>query len=262
MLRLHHDWDSFASFKVRICLAEKALPWDSHIVCLGRFEHLKPDFLALNPNGLVPALEHDSTVVVESSVILEYLEDAFPSPRLRPGNAAGKARMREWMQYSAGAIHQSVRPPTFHLMIKRRFAGLSPDAMKELVGNHPNPERAAAYREWACGAVDAVAVVEAMRSLRTAFRRMDRALGEAAWLAGRDFSLADIAVAPLADRVHHLGMDFLWDDCANVRRWIRDMTARPSYRLSAPPDGARLPRPSDDVVAQMRRRWQEHEIPG
>ena len=55
-IELYHFWDSFCSFKVRICLEEKALPWTGHFVDLMAFENLKPSYLVLNRKGVVPTV--------------------------------------------------------------------------------------------------------------------------------------------------------------------------------------------------------------
>ena len=96
MLELYHYDRSTAAQKIRIALAEKALEWESRIVNtkVGVREHLKPEYLRLNPRGLVPTLVHDGHPIRESQVILEYLEDAFPEHSLRPENPVERAEMR------------------------------------------------------------------------------------------------------------------------------------------------------------------------
>lgn len=84
MIALYHGTHSTCSQKVRICLAEKGLAWTGHHLKLRRFDQLKPEFLALNPAGLVPVLIDGGQVLTESRIINEYLEDAHPQPRLCP----------------------------------------------------------------------------------------------------------------------------------------------------------------------------------
>ena len=93
-IELYHTHHSTCSQKVRICLAEKGLPdadkdWIAHEVDLGKFEHLTPEYLKINPNGVVPTLRDNGTVIIESTVINEYLDDAYPKPGLRPDDPAG-----------------------------------------------------------------------------------------------------------------------------------------------------------------------------
>ena len=67
MLELYHDWSSFCSIKVRLCLAEKNLTWESRFIDLMKLDQLQPDYLKLNPNAVVPTLVHDGRAIWESS---------------------------------------------------------------------------------------------------------------------------------------------------------------------------------------------------
>ena len=86
-LVLYHAWASTCSQKVRFVLAEKGLPWQGRVLNLRRFEHLSDEFLALNPDGLVPVLLHDGFKLRESTVINAYLDEVFPDPPLTPPGA-------------------------------------------------------------------------------------------------------------------------------------------------------------------------------
>ena len=70
---------------MRICLAEKKLEWESrHVDIVKKRDNFKKWYLKINSNGVVPTLEHDGCIVVESNIILEYLDDCFPDTRLKP----------------------------------------------------------------------------------------------------------------------------------------------------------------------------------
>ena len=86
MLELYHYDRSTAAQKIRIALAEKGLAWESRIVNtkVGTREHLQPEYLKLNPRGLVPTLVHGERVVTNSVRILEYVDSAFEGPPLTP----------------------------------------------------------------------------------------------------------------------------------------------------------------------------------
>ena len=75
-IEMYQAPQSTCSQKVRITLAEKGLPemnkdWIEHDIDLGKFEQLEPDYLKINPNGVVPTFVHDGTILIESSAILE-----------------------------------------------------------------------------------------------------------------------------------------------------------------------------------------------
>lgn len=106
-LRLYTYWRSSAAFRVRIALALKGLDYESvpqHLLRDGG-EHRRADYLALNPQGLVPALEHDGTVITQSLAICEYLEEVFPRPALLPSSPADRAMVRAMALVVACDVH-------------------------------------------------------------------------------------------------------------------------------------------------------------
>ena len=94
MLELFHNDMSTCSRKVRLALTEKGLDWTDHHRNLSAADQQKLDYLPLNSNGVVPTIRDYGTVVIESTVINEYLDDAYPAPLLRPEDASARSRMR------------------------------------------------------------------------------------------------------------------------------------------------------------------------
>jgi len=106
-LRLYTYWRSSAAFRVRIALALKGLDYEPvprHLLRDGG-EHRRADYLALNPQGLVPALEHDGAVITQSLAICEYLEEVFPRPALLPSSPADRAVVRAMALVVACDVH-------------------------------------------------------------------------------------------------------------------------------------------------------------
>ncbi len=105
-LTLHNYYRSSTSYRVRIALAMKGISYDyvPHHLRLGA--HLEPDYLAVNPQGLVPALIlEDGTMLSQSLAIIEYLDETHPEPPLLPADAPGRARVRMLAQMIACDIH-------------------------------------------------------------------------------------------------------------------------------------------------------------
>lgn len=248
MLELHHEWNSGHSFKVRMVLAEKGLAWKDYVVELLRFEHLRPDYLKLNPDGTVPLLVHNGNVVVESSVICEYLDDAFPEPSMKPVEPLQRARMRAWMKFYDDVVHPAIGQVSFQLFYKPVLVQLGRPAVEQQVRHHPKPERARRFIEGATGPADYDLVHNALTQFRHAATRMEKSLSESPWLAGEDFSLADAALAPLFERVENLGMESVWHDFALVRSWIERVKARPSFALAQAPQRYRFAVPPQDAI--------------
>jgi maleylpyruvate isomerase len=96
MLRLHSYFRSSASYRCRIALNLKGLPYDFAFVHLakGGGQQNAPTYRALNPQGLLPTLEHEGRVLTQSLAIIEYLEEVWPEPHLLPADAGTRARVR------------------------------------------------------------------------------------------------------------------------------------------------------------------------
>ena len=77
MLELYHHGSSVCAAKVRLVLAEKNLEWTGHYLDILAGEQFNPDYLKLNPKAVVPTLIHDGEVITESTIICEYIDDAF-----------------------------------------------------------------------------------------------------------------------------------------------------------------------------------------
>ena len=105
-MKLYNYFRSSASFRVRIALALKGLPYEYVPVHLVKGEHKKPDYQAVAPAGLVPTLVlDDGERLSQSMAIIEYLDEVHPQPPLLPPDALGRARMRALAQSIACEIH-------------------------------------------------------------------------------------------------------------------------------------------------------------
>src|ERR1700732_1246450 len=99
MMILHHGWRSSASRRVRLCLEEKGLAYEGHVVDMAKMEHHSPDYLKINPLGVIPTLIHDGRPLHESGTICEYLDESFPDPPLRPETPYERALLRNWIRH-------------------------------------------------------------------------------------------------------------------------------------------------------------------
>ncbi|MGO4582180.1 glutathione S-transferase family protein [Cupriavidus sp. 2TAF22] len=240
MLTLYHDWRSFCSIKVRLCLAEKGLPWESNFVDLMKLEHTRPEYLALNPNGVVPTLVHDGVPIHESTLINEYLEEVFPEVRLMPVDPVERARARFWVKYEDDVLHPAIRPATFALMMSPDLAQRSDAELVAMVDAHPNKARAEELISAARAPIDEAKVEAARLNMSRALERMESRLTETRWLGGREYSLADIAAAPFIDRLEELNLSGLWSTKPALMDWIARTKERPAYREAIPDNSQRF----------------------
>lgn len=244
MFELYHDWDAFCCIKVRFCLAEKGVPWTGHHIDLQRMQQLTPDYLALNPKGVVPTALHDGRTIVESSVINEYIDECFDGPALCSSDPYQRAQMRLWIRFEEDVLHPAVRGPTYQLMLRKAFAEMPAELIEQRIANSPTAEKAARLREASQRAAPNVAEVEAARSVMIeALDRMEARLQTSGWFGGEGFSLADISIAPFVDRLEQLHFAGMWSNKPAVQNWIKRIKDRPAYREALPRAGQRIPEP-------------------
>jgi glutathione S-transferase len=234
VLKLYHNNLSVCAQRVRIALAEKNLLWEGQHIALLQGEHLRPDYLKINPRGLVPALVHDGTVVIESSVILEYLEDAFPAPPLRPAAPGARAQMRVWVKIPDEGLHTACATISFSAVFAEQLAsGLGPVELERRLANMPDPDRANRQRTLIREGFGAPFVRAAVRTYEKLIDEMELALASAPWLAGGDYSLAEAALAPYLARLDRLGFGRMWErDRPRVADWFARVQARPSFKTA------------------------------
>jgi glutathione S-transferase len=233
MLTLYNAAHSTCSQKVRICLAEKKLPFEDIKLDIGKGkEHLKPDYLKLNPNGVVPTLVDDGAVIIDSSVICEYLDEKYPQVRLTPDDPVKRAAMRAWMRFIEEVPTAAVRVPSFNMGFLPRYEGLDRQQF-EAQQSDIRPIRKHFYRRMGPSGFKKEDVEASIEQLTNTARRMNDALAKGPWLVGEQYTLADIIVAPLIDRMADLGYADIWEDkFPRVTDWYERIQARPAFQAT------------------------------
>lgn len=234
MLKLYHMWPSTCSKKVRICLAEKQLDWESRVMKTdGVEEHLEPWFIELNPNAVVPVLDHDGNIIIESCVILEYLEDVFPEVRLRPEDPVAKARMRYWLDRSESVLHKNINTLSHNRFMTKFFVHFSLEEKLAIAARQPRvatrTERKRRYEHGVSAEEEQLAEAVIAECLDD----MEKELGRRPWLAGEEYSLGDIAMVPFFERFEANGLQGLldWDKRPAVGDWWARIRQRPAYDI-------------------------------
>ena len=195
--------------RVAIFLDEKGVDLPFEPVDLGAGAHKTPDFLAKNPAGQVPVLElDDGTCIAETQAICRYLEDLYPEPHLMGVDSLERALIEMWQRRVEFGVFSSGRYYVRHCT--RMGSRLEPVQI---------PAWGELNREWA---------PEQMQSL-------DRRLAKSRFLSGERFSVADITLIFALQGVTARGGVSVPDDCEGLKRWLRDVSARPSVAATAPP---------------------------
>jgi glutathione S-transferase len=229
MLFLYHAAPSVCSIKVRVTLAEKDLAWDGKILDLQRGDQFQPDYRKINPNAVVPTLIHDGRTILESTIIIEYLNDAFPTRPLMPSEAFSRATARRWMKKIDDYLHGDCAALTFAIAFRRMLQQKTPEELEVRFASIPNPAMRERQRDAVQRGLDAPHAAAALCNYDKFIREMDEALALVPYLAGEQYSLADAAVTPYINRAAMLKLDGLWKERPGVAAWFTRMRERPSY---------------------------------
>ena len=236
MLELYTHPMSPCSQKVRIVLAEKSLDWEKRHVNLAEKENLTPEYLRLNPLGVVPTLVDGGNPVIESSIICEYLEDKFPGPELRPDNPYHRAQMRFWMKHVDIKVHPSCGALQWPLLMADKLLQMSEGEREAMINRVVEKPRRERQRRLLKLGYDAPDVVDAVATYEKTIADMEQLLGRQDWLAGDRFSLADAAMAPYFQTLYQFGWTGWYLARENVAAWYERCVNRQSYQTGVADD--------------------------
>jgi glutathione S-transferase len=241
MLVLYHASHSTCSQKVRLVLHEKGVKFDDVKLDLGKKDQLKPEYLALNPNGVVPTLVDDGIPIIESSVICEYLEEKYPHNPLTPADLVERARMRAWMHFIEEVAVGAIRVPSFNRAFLYRFDGLDQKRFEAEQMNVRKVRKELFQRMGSPKGFGKAEVERSLGELSETCRRMNEAIAKKGpWLLGEQFTLADVLVMPSIDRMADLGLSHLWEGkFPHVSAWYERLKARPAFQATYYP-GSRV----------------------
>jgi glutathione S-transferase len=233
-LELYHHGSSACSAKVRFALAEKKLAWASCYVDILAGEQFKPEFLALNPKAVVPVLVHDGAVIVESTVICEYLEEAFAANPIYPRAPLERAQVRVWTKAVDEELHPACSAITYVVSHRHTILRKGAGSFEEFLARGAGEGLAARQLKWQWiqHGLDAPGAADKIRLYDAYLYKMESALAESDWLVGERFTMADVAMAPYLNRLAALSMRGLWEGgrLPRVEKWFERVCARPTFR--------------------------------
>lgn len=230
-LTLYNAPQSTCSQRVRFVLNAKGLAFAEHRLDLFAGDQLKPDYLALNPNGVVPTLVHDGAVIIDSSVIMEYVEEVFPeTPRFVPENPVARATMRSLMRFIDEVPAPAIRVPSYNLAFLPHFQAMSEEAFRAMADSKPL-RREFLLSMGRTGFPQADMDLSLKKLEQTVARMADAiAASGGPFLQGLAPTLADISVMPVIVRMDDIRLAHLWARHPAVGAWLDAIRAQPAFR--------------------------------
>ena len=259
---LYHHGSSVCAAKVRFAMDEKDLKWDGVYIDILKGEQFDPAYLKLNPKGVVPTLVHNDTIIPDSTVIIEYLDQIAPETSVHPKDPWARAQVRYWTKAVDEDLHPACGAVTFvcshrHTVLKN----LGPEGVQKFLSSTPSMSVTSDWKSQKDSFVqhgfDAPGASEKVKLYDKYLHKMQEALEGNQWLVANEFSIADISLTPYVNRLAMMSMRGMWEGgrLPNVERWFSSIEERPNFKrcfIDWVPDEL-----TDDLKKNGAKSWPE-----
>jgi glutathione S-transferase len=217
-----------------MALEEKGVSWTSRYIDLFKFDQMRPEYLAINPKGVVPTLVHDGTPIRESSVINEYINAAFSGPSLTPTDPLGAARMREFIYLCDEGFSAIVKLTMVKYILPKLRNRWGEDELIKQAARRPTKFYQDVHGRAVRGEITERELLAARAAIDELLDHLERTLTPGPWIVGSQFTLAEISIAPYMFRLAALGADQFWSPQRRprVNEWYGILAARPAFKTA------------------------------
>ena len=202
---LYHHGPSTCSQKVRMILALKNISYESKIIDLLAGEQHDAEYVNLNPNHLVPTLVTDDGVIIESTVINEYLDDYFPGIPAKPSDPLNVAKMRLWVKY-IDSYHPQCGSITYGIGMRNILIQKPKEEVDQEIADIPDNIKRKNRRDLIDMGLDAPVLIEALKQTELLLSKLEQELENSDWLFNNSFGIADAATLPYIIRIEQLAL--------------------------------------------------------
>lgn len=231
MLELYHWEPNAESAKAMICLKEKGIEFTSRYIDILELEQYSDEFLAVNSAGQVPVLVHDGNILTDSTLITEYIEEAFPEPVLAPRDARGWYETLCWGKYVEYNLDTSVSTLGWHEVMAPKMKQRDQGKLGAAVESIPIAERKAAWQAAVSDSQNEEQLENSRRKIGLAVDRIEETLSDSDWLMGNDYSIIDIDAFSLACTLPRLVPDMVnKDKTPRIMDWLERINNRPAVK--------------------------------
>jgi GSH-dependent disulfide-bond oxidoreductase len=233
MLTLYHWEPNANSGKPMLALAEKGVPYESRYTDLLKFDQHQPDYLKINPDGTIPTMVHDGRVLTDSTPMMEYVDEAFEGPPLKPADPQARWRMRWWMRFFDSYFAPSLSMIGWSVFIGPAVRERDPGELEAAIERIPLEARRIAWRKAIFNEFSAEELAESRRRVAFATDVLEQHLTSHRFIAGDSYSLGDINGFNLG-----YALPFTQPErCNDVRtphivEWLRTIYERPATQAT------------------------------
>jgi glutathione S-transferase len=245
-IELYHTPGSLCSQKVKLVLAEKQIEWKSHLINLLTFENLKPDYMRLNPKGVVPTLIHNDKVICDSVTIIHYLDTQFPNPILTPVISEQQDKMNSWIDLQNRFPMREVmygNMAGIDGLVVRRSVQVKEKLLPKLMQASPQLQEHYALKlkdvqQWNQTIQDAEKITHINAKIEPMLDQLDQQLSQSEWLCGSSYSLADVVWTAVLNRLAELKFDSFWTGGKRsaIAAYLQRLKNRPSFKVAIQTD--------------------------
>ena len=232
MLELYYFPNATCGVKARLALHEKKVAYTRRILDRDRGDLNTSEYRALNPGGVVPTMVHDGHVLNESTIIMNYTDDAFDGPSLQPDDPLARAGMAMWLRLVDDIYFPALAALTYATSLRARIRAKyrTAEAIEMYLSHMASAEERDRRRKVLDSGPESKEARDAIIALDGMLARMDRALAGSEFLCGERYTLADAALTPFLSRLDLLDMSEAWTARhANVTGWWALIKSRPSF---------------------------------
>lgn len=232
MISLYHEPMSTCAQKVRFVLEQKGIEWRKVPVSLHDGEHLKPEFLKLNPKGVIPVLIDDGEIYLESNNICIYLDEQYPDVSLMPDTPKGRSDVRTLAQQIDEYVHSDIAALTYAIAFRPRLLATynTPELLAAYLQSIPDLGKRHFRNNMITLGTDSIEFNVAVKRLGNVLSRLNALLQNGDYLVGEQLSIADIVFSPYLTRLEHLGFDIMWESMPAIADWFEKLKLTHGYQ--------------------------------
>ena len=232
---LYHWEPNANSGKPMLALEEKGVAWSSHYIDMIAFDQHQPEYLAINPQGTIPAMTHSGPlghlVLTESTAIMEYVDEAFDGPALMPSDPRDRWRVRWWMKFMDQWLGPSFSMIGWCTFVGPSLAHKSEEEREAMIARIPLPERRVAWRKAMFAEFSEDELAESKRRIALGVGLVEAELGKREYVGSDQYSLGDINLFNSLYGLPVGNPDLCGPELTpNIWRWLRAVYTRPAVQ--------------------------------